>query len=220
MNAEHLQSIPNMDSQSSSHSEYEAKTETTTHDSVLNAGKIWQVFHWSFFTNVQALIICLNRFKQHFSAAEYADAEQELLCAAALLRAAGASMQLAASFNKEHYENSVRLSMMPPFVQSDNFSGLMSWEHAALMTIWRQLRPVFQDLPKGLEDAHKTFVEAYHEMAVGHTHVCEKFGGADESSLRAGERSGVESLKRFAINRSRLIDPSKKAGGCPFDIND
>ena len=30
---------------------------------MLNTEEIWKGFHWSFFVNVQALIICLRRFE-------------------------------------------------------------------------------------------------------------------------------------------------------------
>lgn len=70
-------------------------------------------------------------------------AEVELTTATDLMLASGAAMELAGSFTKPEYQQEVRPSMTPPQVQSDNFSGLMSWEHAVLVQIWKRLSPVF-----------------------------------------------------------------------------
>ena len=94
---------------------------------------IWQGFHWSFFINVQGLIISLRRFEAQLALGHLDQAEIELATATDLMLASGASMELAGSFSREAYEYEVRESMTPPQVQADNFSGLMSWEHAALM---------------------------------------------------------------------------------------
>lgn len=180
--------------------------------------EIWQTFHWSFFINVQALIICLNRFKEDLMDSNFQQAETELLTAADMLTSSAAAMQLASAFSAQEYESTVRVSMMPPQVKADNFSGLMSWEHSALMIVWRKLRPIFRELPEALNSAHEQFVRAYYDMALGHTQVCDKFGGSEDGSIRFNERSGVETLKRFGRNRTGLIDPQQRVKGCPFSL--
>lgn len=181
---------------------------------------IWRSFHWSFFINVQALIISLERLNYFLELQDVESAEKELLASAELLEASAAAMNLASSFSHASYIENVRDTMMPPAVESDNFSGLMSWEHSTLMVSWRKMRSHFNNLPPSLDYAHEKFVLAYRVMAENHTKVCAKFGGDVDGSIRFGERSGVESLKRFARNRSALIDPKQKVKGCPFNINE
>jgi hypothetical protein len=177
---------------------------------------IWREFHWAFFINVQGLIICLGRFETHLQRGLLKAAEEELNAASVLLTASAASMELAAGFTREVYENTVRVTMMPPTVRSENFSGLMSWEHGVLLNIWRRLRPRFADLPEQLAPAHADFVRAYQHLATSHTGVCARFVGEDAGSLRFGDRGAVATLRRFGRSRLGLIDPLDKIKGCPF----
>lgn len=175
---------------------------------------IWREFHWSFFLNVQGLIICLRRFEKQLELGVLNAAEQELNTASTLLTASAASMELAASFTRDVYESTIRVSMTPPSVESDDFSGLMSWEHGVLINIWRRLRPSFADLPEQLEAAHLAFVSAYRDLAERHTGVCARFVGSEAGSLRFDDRNAIETLRRFGRSRLSLIDPNEK--GCPF----
>ena len=181
---------------------------------------LWQGFHWAFFINVQGLIICLRRFEAQLALDQLDQAQTELKTATELLLASGASMELAGSFNRHEYEHSVRQSMTPPQVQADNFSGLMSWEHAALMQIWKRLRPIFEQLPAALHPQHQEFVNAYLSLATAHRAVCEKFGGNEGGSLRFEGGCAVETLDRFSASRRALIDPHHPApSGCPVQLS-
>ncbi|MEO0539226.1 MAG: siderophore biosynthesis protein [Cyanobacteria bacterium P01_A01_bin.105] len=183
------------------------------------AQSIWQGFHWSFFINVQGLILSLQRFEAQLAMGNFDQAQTELATATDLMRASGAAMELAGSFSRDAYEKEVRQSMTPPQVRSDNFSGLMSWEHAALMQIWRRLRPTFENLPNSLRPQHEKFVQAYQELAVAHRAVCEKFGGAEGGSLRFDQGCAVETLDKFKQTRLGLIDPTDaKRRGCPMHL--
>ncbi|MEL6468406.1 MAG: siderophore biosynthesis protein [Cyanobacteria bacterium J06623_4] len=171
---------------------------------------IWQGFHWSFFINVQGLILSLRRFEAQLALGDLTQAEQELAAATDLLLASGASMELAGSFTQAQYEQTVRPTMSPPQVASNNFSGLMSWEHASLMQIWKRLRPSFEHLPPELKPQHQAFVQAYFSLANAHRAVCEKFGGADSGSLRFDQSCAVETLDKFSHSRWSLIDPAHR----------
>lgn len=188
----------------------------TIHSQVPSPHSIWREFHWAFFLNVQGLIICLRRFSAELDAGRMHAAERELETAAVLLTASAAAMELAACFTRDVYETTIRVSMMPPRVKSDDFSGLMSWEHGVLVNVWRDLRPRFAELPEELRPAHETFVRAYHDLAVSHTGVCAKFVGSEAGSLRFDDRNAVETLRRFGRSRNALIDPQEKVKGCPF----
>jgi hypothetical protein len=182
----------------------------------ISANEIWKKFHHVFFSDIQALIICLKRFHQAMQIDDILQAREELLTASNLLRASGAAMTLAGSFTRQGYEADVRLTMMPPNVQSDNFSGLMSYDHAVLMSVWKQLTPHFRTLPLVLESAHLEFVAAYQELATGHRQVCEKFGGGDNKSLRS-TNTALDTLDKFAQSRLQTIDPNHLATRrCPF----
>ncbi|AFZ60768.1 siderophore biosynthesis protein [Anabaena cylindrica FACHB-243] len=179
--------------------------------------QIWEGFHWSFFINTQGLIICLSRFEMNLALGNIPEAQIELETAAELMMASGAAMELAGSFSRKEYENQVRPTMAPPYVQSNDFSGLMSWEHSWLVKIWKRLRPVFERLPADLEPQHHKLVAAYFSLAKSHKAVCEKFGGGEVGSLRCDNSTAVDVLDRFSQNRWRLIDPNfKVSAGCPF----
>lgn len=171
---------------------------------------IWQGFHWSFFLNVQGLIISLRRFEAQLALGNLTEAQVELATATVLMNASGASMELAGSFSHAQYEQTVRPTMAPPQVSSNNFSGLMSWEHAALMKIWQRLRPVFENMPMELQAQHQDFIQAYSSLASAHRAVCEKFGGADNGSLRFNQSCAVETLDKFSHSRRDLIDPAHR----------
>ncbi len=169
--------------------------------------QIWQEFHWAFFLNTQGLILCLRRFALLLDRDDIAGAAVELDAAAALMDASAAAMQLAGSFTREEYERDVRVSMSPPNVQSEGFSGLMSWEHGVLVNLWRDLRPRFAALPEALAPAHARFAHAYRSMAEGHVQVCARFVGDGAPSLRYDNREALISLRRFGENRLAMIDP-------------
>jgi len=175
------------------------------------AHSIWRSFHWAFFINVQGLIICLRRFEAQLALGHLEQANFELKTATELLLASGSSMELAGSFSRQEYEQAVRPSMIPPQVQSNNFSGLMSWEHATLMQVWKHLRPTFEHLPPTLHFQHQQFVNAYLTLVKAHRAVCEKFGGDEGGSLRFGGGCAVETLDRFGESRRVLIDPNDTA---------
>jgi len=170
--------------------------------------QIWRGFHWSFFLNIQGLLLCLQRFELQMARGQHEQAQTELETATILMLASGSAMELAGSFSRRDYELQVRPSMMPPHVQSTDFSGLMSWEHAALMQVWKRLRQIFQNLPTALQPQHERFVRAYFSLAQAHRAVCEKFGGAEGGSLRFERTSAVETLDKFRQNRRGWIDPA------------
>ncbi|MEL6930608.1 MAG: siderophore biosynthesis protein [Cyanobacteria bacterium J06600_6] len=178
---------------------------------------IWQGFHWSFFINIQGLIISLRRFEISVAENDLAQAEIELQTATQLMLASSASMVLAGSFSQQEYEAEVRVMMMPPNVESVNFSGLMSWEHSALIQIWKRLRPIFANLPDVLKSEHQKFIDAYARLADAHSAVCEKFGGDRSGSLRCKDNTALDTLDKFSSRRRSLIDPnSSKNDRCPF----
>jgi hypothetical protein len=181
------------------------------------SSQIWKGFHWSFFVNIQGLTICLTRFEKYLNSGNLSQAEIELKTATDLMLASGAAMSLAGSFSRAEYEQYIRPMMAPPNVQSANFSGLMSWDHAWLMKVWKRLRPHFNNLPMALQPQHEQFVQAYFALATAHKAVCQKFGGDETGSLRFDRRNAIDTLDKFANSRRQLIDPKRQIeGSCPF----
>jgi hypothetical protein len=179
--------------------------------------QIWKGFHWSFLVNIQGLIVCLQRFEVNMALGNTAQAQIELETATDMMLASGAAMELAGSFSRQEYQDRVRKTMMPPQVQSKNFSGLMSWEHAWLIELWKRLRPVFEILPTDIQPQHDKFIAAYFELMEAHKAVCQKFGGGEGGSLRCEQSKAVDTLDKFGQNRWQLIDPHhRKVEHCPF----
>jgi hypothetical protein len=179
--------------------------------------QIWKGFHWSFFIQIQGLIISLRRFEVSLVSGDLSLAQTELRTATNLMLASGAAMELAGSFSPKEYAQQVRPSMTPPAVQSDNFSGLMSWEHAVLMQLWKRLRSVFASLPADLDESHQQFIEAYFTLVTAHKAVCQKFGGEEAGSLRFEAGSAIDTLDKFAQIRWQSLDPNRRAvDRCPF----
>lgn len=174
------------------------------------ARQIWQEFHWVFFVNTQALIICIRRLRSCLDRSDWCGAETELDSAAQLLAASGAAMQLAGSFTRRDYDSTVRPSMEPAQVGVDGFSGLMSWDHGMLITEWRKLRPLLADLPDSLAPAHQRFVESYASMADGHVRICSKFVDETAGSLRNADRGALASLRQFKKARLTMIRPDRE----------
>jgi len=183
----------------------------------VSSQQIWKKCHWLFFMNVQGLVICLRRFELSLAANNLPQAQIELETATSLMLASGAAMELAGSFSRQEYEHLVRPTMSPPYVESHDFSGLMSWEHASLVEIWKRLRPVFETLPAALTVQHDRFVAAYFSLSHAHKAVCQKFGGGEMGSLRCDRSTATGTLDKFTQNRWQLLDPNRRAAtGCPF----
>ncbi|MEM8672334.1 MAG: siderophore biosynthesis protein [Cyanobacteria bacterium P01_G01_bin.67] len=166
---------------------------------------IWQGFHWSFFINIQGLIIAMLRFEKFITQNHLRLAGIELKTATDLMLAAAASMELAGDFTREEYEQQIRPTMMPPKVKSENFSGLMFWDHAYLMKIWQRIQPKFQRLPPKLKSEQDEFIQAYLTLSESHKKVCRKFGGKEISSLHSQKVTAVTTLNKFEHSRHRLI---------------
>ncbi|MEL7038320.1 MAG: siderophore biosynthesis protein [Cyanobacteria bacterium J06592_8] len=182
-----------------------------------NSYQVWQGFHWSFFVNIQGLIICLSRFENYLNSENFDRAETELKTATDLMLASGAAMALAGSFSHDEYEQYIRPMMAPPHVKSADFSGLMSWDHACLMKLWKRLRPRFKSLPSTLKSQHEQFIQAYIELATAHKAVCEKFGGEETGSLRFDRGNAIKTLDKFSLRRLEMIAPEQQSKkGCPF----
>lgn len=183
--------------------------------------EIWQKYHWIFSVYIQSLIICLQRFKKEIESENLNEAGIELETAAELMIASAAAMKEAGSFTRQIYEDKIRPMMTPPNVKSENFSGLMHWDHAHLTTILRKIQPLYKTLPDSLQIQHDKFISAYAILSDSHKNVCQKFGGDEMGSLRELNHTAIDMLNKFERNRLRLINPTNRSlAKCPFHEND
>lgn len=182
--------------------------------------EIWKKSHWMFSVYIQCLIICLRRFEMELKAENISKAGIELETAAELMLASATAMELAGSFSRQGYEDEVRPRMMPPNVKSEDFSGIMHWDHAHLITVLKHLQPLYKTLPAALQTQHDKFISAYKVVCASHKAVCQKFGGSETGSLRSPQYTAVGMLDKFERNRLRIIDPNGQfTGSCPFHKN-
>ncbi|MBG1266663.1 siderophore biosynthesis protein [Nostoc sp. WHI] len=186
----------------------------------VEAIEIWKKSHWTFSVYIQCLIICLGRFQMEIEDGNINGAGIELETAAELMLASAAAMELAGIFTRHIFEENIRPMMMPPNVRSEDFSGLMHWDHTYLMTVLKKIQPLYKTLPASLQPQHNKFISAYKVVCASHKAVCQKFGGDEAGSLRAPQHTAVDMLDKFEQNRLRLIDPNGQlAGGCPFHVS-
>lgn len=165
----------------------------------------WEGFHWSFFINIQGLIISMTRFEQFVSVGDIQLARTELKTITSLMLAAAASMELAGSFSRKEYDEIVRPSMMPPNVESDGLSGLQMREHTYLMKVWKRNQHIFHNMPASLKSEHDDFVSAYLALSKSHKKVCSKFGGDEKSSLRTSKTTAIKTIEKYETNRRKII---------------
>jgi hypothetical protein len=185
----------------------------------VEAIEIWKKSHWTFSVYIQCLIICLGRFQMEIEDGNINAAGIELETAAELMLASAAAMELAGIFTRQIFEENIRPMMMPPNVISEDFSGLMHWDHTYLMTVLKKIQPLYKALPAALQPQHNKFISAYKVVCASHKAVCQKFGGEEAGSLRAPQHTAVDMLDKFQQNRLRLMDPNGQlAGRCPFHV--
>lgn len=186
---------------------------TETIDALLR----WKRGHKVFFLVLQGLIVRLRRFQSTISGGQLEQADQHLQSAARLMAGAASIMRFTGDFPQKKYESEVRPTMCPPNT-IDGFSGLLSRDHAELLLIIRELKPVFANLPPQLAHTRRMFFDALAAVYDCHIHVCDQFGGGKTGSLRMNEsteKSSVEVLETLKENRLKPVTTSA-SGDYPF----
>jgi hypothetical protein len=174
----------------------------------VNPLEIWKKSHWIFSAYIQSLIICLLRLEMELNAGNLTNVAIEMETATELILGSAAAMELAAYFNKQQYETEVRPLMTPPHVKSEEFSGLMHWDHAYLIAVLKRIQPLYKTLPASLKNHHEKFMGAYKILFNSHKGICQKFGGNEQGSLRSTEHTAIDVLDKFERNRLRLVSGS------------
>jgi hypothetical protein len=181
--------------------------------------EVWKRSHWIFTVYIQSLIISLLRFEMKILENRIDDAAIELQTATKLIIASAAAMEFAADLTREQYEEQIRPMMIPPHVKSDDFSGMMLWDHACLIGIFKKISPIFKNLPPSLQSEQAEFISAYMTLSASHKAICQKFVGDDSGSLRNINNLAVKTLNKFEHNRLQLISQNRKCEvSCPLNM--
>ncbi|MDD1413641.1 hypothetical protein MEN41_02895 [Dolichospermum sp. ST_con] len=166
---------------------------------------IWKRYHWLFFVFVQGNILCMHRLKKEMRKESMIQVGVILKSMSKLMLASGASMIFAGTPEHQEYENGIRPTMMPPNVNSADFSGLMSYDHAYLINLWNQEKKLFKLIPSFLSPAYEEFLKAHEFLALSHKFVCQKYGGDQTGSLRENRVTALENLEKINNSRRRTI---------------
>ncbi|MEI3649194.1 MAG: hypothetical protein V6D39_04255 [Dolichospermum lemmermannii FEM_B0920] len=170
-----------------------------------NALLIWKRYHWLFFVFVQGNILCMLHLKKEMRRENMVQVGVILKSMSKLMLASGASMIFAGTPQSQEYENEIRPTMMPPYVISPEFSGLMSYDHAYLINLWNKEKKLFKLIPSFLSPAYEEFLKAHEFLALAHKFVCQKYQGSQIGSLRDEKVSALENLENFNNSRRKLI---------------
>lgn len=181
---------------------------------------IWKRFHWIFLIFIQGLIICLLRFEKAIKFSQLNQIKIELRTASNLMIGAGAAMELAGSYSKKEYQAQIFPTMKPPNLNLEGFSGLMSWDHAYLVRLWKQNTKNFHNLPPSLQVQYEKFLLAYKSMASSHRHICSKFGGSQVGgSVKHPTDNALLALEKICLARWQTINPSHKSVNESMDMS-
>lgn len=173
---------------------------------------IWKRCHWIFFIFIQGLIIFLLRFEKEFKMENFDRVAIELETGSELMFGAGAAMIMAGSYSRKEYEEQIFPTMEPPNVKAEGFSGLMYWDHAYLVTLWKQNKKTIENLPACLQNQYDKYLRAYKFMASAHTSVCSKFGGGEVGgSVKHPTGGALLALEKIVQARWRMVNPSSKS---------
>ncbi|MEG4918094.1 hypothetical protein [Microcoleus sp. B7-D4] len=166
---------------------------------------IWKRYHWLFFVFTQGNILCLLHFKKEMRKENMVQVGAILISMSRLMLASGASMLFAGESQPQEYESKVRPTMMPPNVNSPDFSGMMSYDHAYLINSWNKEKELFKLIPSFLRPAYEEFLDSHQFLALAHKFVCHKYGGDMTGSLREQRVTALETLEKINASRRRAI---------------
>ncbi|AGP38558.1 hypothetical protein BE04_34360 [Sorangium cellulosum] len=134
----------------------------------------WVLGHHAFFVLVQALLMAHRWLSEALANRDVPRAREALAISTQLWWATAASFRFTGDFSNDDYNNIVRPTMAPPFVQ-DGFSGLFFEEHARLIRTLKSIRPALRALPPKLARSHRLYLWALATAYESHAFVCERF---------------------------------------------
>ncbi|WP_158734358.1 hypothetical protein [Streptomyces sp. NRRL F-2747] len=172
----------------------------------------WKSGHRLFFAHLQAITVtcgCAVHARTAAEQAAYLD-HTVMFCTSAAL-----AMRHAADFAPELYVRSIRPSMTPPHVGS-GFSGLQTRDHYYLVQSLDSLGTrLLPDVAGG--KTYRELEDALQRLYAAHVHVCRRFGGDTNVSLRMeaskedSGTTGAERARQYAGQRLRKLGGRRPA---------
>lgn len=176
----------------------------------------WLVGHQLYFALIQGVIVGLKCFATARKAGHQQEAADSLRLATTLMYSSATAVKYTSDFGLVDYERKVRPTMSQPAVRK-GFSGLQTRDHASLIQLFRQLRPLFAEL-NDLAGLREEFIESVVEVYAAHEFICARFGGYIMPSLRMAattqgktERAGVDVIRQMMRARLSLITGAQPA---------
>ncbi|MGW2994408.1 hypothetical protein ACWDA9_22440 [Streptomyces sp. NPDC001193] len=172
----------------------------------------WKSGHRLFFAHLQAITVTCGCAVHARTAAEQAAYLEHtvMFCTSAAL-----AMRHAADFAPELYVRSIRPTMTPPHVGS-GFSGLQTRDHHYLVQSLDSLGTrLLPDVVGGR--TYRKLEDALQRLYAAHVHVCRRFGGDTNASLRMeaskedSGTTGVERARQYAGLRLRKLTGRRPA---------
>jgi hypothetical protein len=166
----------------------------------------WRLGHQVFFAMIQSLIVLMSCAIDAFENEELL-VNEIIDTAAIVMRGSAAALHFAGGFSSRSYAETVRPAMMPPHLE-DKFSGLQSRDHRYLLVVLGRVKKLVRATESGDLPSYRRFLSEVDATYHAHKHVCSRFGGDNEPSLRMSGDSGgsaVEVLERLRIARLRQI---------------
>ncbi len=172
---------------------------------------LWRVGHRLFFVVTQGIIAALVGLARAVGNDDQAGALAALNAAATLSASAAAALRVTADFSVRAYLDVVRPSMAPPHVPPPPFSGGHARDHQVLVSLYRDLRPLWRALDPEVYPV-AAFRDATALMFNAHLAICSRFGGKHRPSLLMEGRgastaraTAVQVLNGIVRNRRLLL---------------
>lgn len=154
----------------------------SSHPETMDAMELWVKLHWIFFSLTQGLIISIRSLEKALKAQDIIQAEIDLKTASILMKASGESMKISGALTPIQYNDIVRDSMPP------GLSGQEGQDHIYFRKLSRKLKLLSDSLSNSLTPSIRNGFKNYYVAAKltydAHIHVCTRFIGLEEPSLR------------------------------------
>jgi len=171
----------------------------------------WKVGHHAFFVLLQGIVLTHRRLESALANGDMIGARRSLAHASRMLDGSAAAMRFAGDMPAASYLV-VRESMTPPNVP-DQFSGLWSVDHHAMMDGLKSLRGRIADFRTSLGAELQVWQNAIDRIYTAHANVCEYFVGDGPSLAMRTEpgqctRSAVENIEILRKRTLALVMPN------------
>lgn len=163
----------------------------------------WKRGHQAFHLLLVAMTTAIGEAEAAVERRDWHALEARLGQVTMLYDAATASMRYAADFDPDHYEASVRPSMMPPLMRP-GFSGALNREHAAMVAALTRLRLALKAadgdrsiaVPSSVRSGWSAVRRAQGRNRRHHALICSRFVPEGPSLLREFYRESATATQR------------------------